>query len=191
MQLLLTHGASSDRNAPLLVALDRCLTQHGIRVIRYDLPYRQSRPHGPPRPNEAERDRAGLREALEDLRKDGAGPIWLGGHSYGGRQASMLVAEKPELVDGLLLCSYPLHPPGKPNQLRTAHLEKLERPVLFVHGSKDPFGSREEMEAAIRLIPARTVLLEIEKAGHDLGKDKNAIAEKIAEAFLSFAAAKQ
>lgn len=188
MQLLLTHGASSNRNAPLLVALDRTLTPHGTRVVRYDLPYRQARPNGPPRPNEAERDRAGLREALEDIRKEGAGPIWLGGHSYGGRQASMLVAEAPQLVDGLLLLSYPLHPPGKPNQLRTAHLAKIERPVLFVHGAKDPFGSRAEMEEAIRLIPARTRLLEIESAGHDLGKDKNTIAAKIVETLLSFAA---
>ena len=128
MQLLLTHGASSNRNAPLLVALDRALAQHGIRVTRYDLSYRQARPHGPPRPNEAERDRAGLREALQDIRKEARGPVWLGGHSYGGRQASMLAAEEPELVAGLLLLSYPLHPPGKPNQLRTAHLAKLQKP---------------------------------------------------------------
>jgi predicted alpha/beta-hydrolase family hydrolase len=186
MQLLLTHGASSNRNAPLLVALDRMLTAHDIRVVRYDLPYRQARPNGPPRPNDAERDRTGLREALEDIRKEKAGPVWLGGHSYGGRQASMLVAEAPELVDGLLLLSYPLHPPGKPTQLRTAHLAKLNRPVLFVHGSKDPFGSREEMEAAIHLIPARTQLLEIENTGHDLGKDKNGTAARISEAFLTF-----
>lgn len=187
MHLLLTHGASSNRNAPLLVALDRALGQHGILVTRYDLPYRQARPHGPPRPNEAERDRAGLREALQDIRKDASGHVWLGGHSYGGRQASMLVAEEPQLADGLMLLSYPLHPPGKPNQLRTAHLLKLQTPVLFVHGSKDPFGSRVEMEGAISLIPGRTTLLGIDNAGHDLGKDKPAIAGRIAEAFLVFA----
>jgi predicted alpha/beta-hydrolase family hydrolase len=191
MQLLLTHGASSNRNAPLLVALDRALSENGVKVTRYDLPYRQARPHGPPRPNDAERDRAGLREALEDMRKEASGPVWLGGHSYGGRQASMLLAESPELADGLLLMSYPLHPPGKPTQLRTAHLAQLRRPVLVIHGSKDPFGSRGEMETAIRLIPTRAELLEIENAGHDLGKDKNGMAARIAEAFLNFAAVKK
>src|SRR5271166_5738778 len=191
MQLLMTHGASSNRNAPLLVELERALAPHGLKVIRYDLPYRQARPHGPPRPNEAERDRAGLREAVEDIRREEAGPVWLGGHSYGGRQASMLVAEQPDLVEGLLLMSYPLHPPGKPNQLRTAHLSALRKPALFVHGSKDPFGSRQEMEAALKLIPARHSLLEMENAGHDLGKEKAGIAARIVEAFLSFVEAER
>jgi predicted alpha/beta-hydrolase family hydrolase len=189
MHLLLTHGASSNRNAPLLVALDRVLGLHGVQVTRYDLPYRQARSNGPPRPSEGERDRAGLREALEDIRKDAPGSLWLGGHSYGGRQASMLLAEEPQLADGLLLLSYPLHPPGKPGQLRTAHLSTLRKPVLFVHGSKDPFGTREEMEAAIRLISGRTKLLEIVGAGHDLGKDKAEVATTVAEALLSFAKA--
>jgi hypothetical protein len=69
----------------------------------------------------------------------------------------------------LLLLSYPLHPPRKPDQLRVQHLPKLQTPALFVHGTGDPFGSPEEIEAAVRLIPARTRLLRIEGAGHDLG----------------------
>ena len=185
-QLVLTHGASSNRNAPLLVALDRALAAEGITVTRYDLPFRQARPHGPPRPSDAERDQAGLREAVEEARKKSSGPVWLGGHSYGGRQSSMLIAEEPDLVDGLLLLSYPLHPPGKPDRPRTAHLPKLRKPVLFVHGSKDPFGSLEEMRAAIRLIPAKAELLEIENAGHDLGRDKGGVAARIVEVFGSF-----
>jgi hypothetical protein len=133
------------------------------------LPYRQARPFGPPRPGDAARDRLGLKNAVSALRKLASGRIFLGGHSYGGRQASMLCAEEPRLVDGLLLTSYPLHPPGKPDQLRIQHLPKLEVPVLFVEGTHDAFGSIAEIESALKLIPARTALLKVEGAGHDLG----------------------
>jgi predicted alpha/beta-hydrolase family hydrolase len=95
--------------------------------------------------------------------------IFLGGHSYGGRQSSMLCAEEPELVSGLLLLSYPLHPPRRPEQQRTQHLPDLHTPTLFVHGSRDPFGTTEELERALKMIPARTKLITIEGAGHDLG----------------------
>ncbi len=81
----------------------------------------------------------------------------------------MLCAEEPRLVDGLLLTSYPLHPPGKPDQLRIQHLPKLEVPVLFVQGTQDAFGSIAEIELALKLIPAPTSLLKVEGAGHDLG----------------------
>jgi predicted alpha/beta-hydrolase family hydrolase len=96
------------------------------------------------------------------------GRVFLGGHSYGGRQATMLAASEPGLVTGLLLMSYPLHPPRKPEQLRTQHFPNLRTPALFVHGARDPFGSENEMEKARKLIPARTQLLAIDGAGHDL-----------------------
>jgi uncharacterized protein len=180
--LLLTHGASSNRNAPLLVALENALSEHQIEVIRYDLPFRQNRSHGPPHPSGAARDREGLRQEIDKIREKHIGQIWLGGHSYGGRQASMLAAETPGLVDRLLLLSYPLHAPGKPEQLRTAHFPKLDTPTLFVHGSRDPFGTVEELRNAIALIPAHVQLLEIEGAGHDLGRNHAAVATKIASA---------
>ena len=185
--LLLTHGAGSNRNAPFLVAVANAFSEHGIQVIRYDLPFRQDRPHGPPRPGDAARDREGLQEQITEIRRKQPEQIWLGGHSYGGRQASMLAAEMPGLVDRLLLLSYPLHPPGKPGQLRTAHFPKLQTPALFVHGSRDPFGSTEEFKTAIELIPARVQWLEVEGAGHDLGRDHAAVAAKVALAFLQLA----
>jgi predicted alpha/beta-hydrolase family hydrolase len=91
----------------------------------------------------------------------------------------MLCAEEPGLVDGLLFCSYPLHPPGKPEQLRTQHLPRLRTPALFVHGTRDPFGSIEEMEAAVQLIPVRTSLMRVDGAGHDLGFKGNARREEL------------
>jgi predicted alpha/beta-hydrolase family hydrolase len=166
---VLTHGAGSNARAPLLVALAETLASGGFAVLRCDLPYRQARSYGPPRPGDAVRDRQGLRNAVNALKAIAPGRTFLGGHSYGGRQASMLCAEAPELVNGLLLCSYPLHPPGKPERLRTQHLPDLRVPVLFVHGTRDPFGTIEELEAARKLIPAKTALLRVEGAGHDLG----------------------
>ena len=81
----------------------------------------------------------------------------------------MLCTEEPELVSGLLLLSYPLHAPGKPDQLRTQHLPKLTMPALFVHGTRDPFGSIGEIRSVLKLIPGRTSLLPVEGEGHDLG----------------------
>jgi predicted alpha/beta-hydrolase family hydrolase len=122
------------------------------------------------------------------LRLQTSGRIFLGGHSYGGRQGSMLAAEQPQLVAGLLLLSYPLHPPRKFDQLRTAHFPQLKTPSFFVHGSRDPFGSHNEMKAALPLIPARTMLLEIESAGHELlgKKAQENLPAQIVEAFRNF-----
>jgi predicted alpha/beta-hydrolase family hydrolase len=167
--LVLTHGAGSNSRAPLLVALAEIFAGAGMTVLRCDLAYRQTRPYGPPRPGDAAHDRESLKNAVAALRNLVSGRLFLGGHSYGGRQSTMLCADQPGLVDGLLLLSYPLHPPRKPDQLRVQHLPKLQTPALFVHGTGDPFGSPEEIEAAVRLIPARTRLLRIEGAGHDLG----------------------
>jgi predicted alpha/beta-hydrolase family hydrolase len=167
--LILTHGAGSNSKASLLVALAEAFAGVGVTVLRCDLPYRQNRPYGPPRPGDAARDREGLKNAVTALRKLVPGRMFLGGHSYGGRQATMLCADQPGLVEGLLLLSYPLHPPRKPDQLRIQHLPKLQTAALFVHGTRDPFGSPQEIESALTLIPAKTWLLRIEGAGHDLG----------------------
>jgi uncharacterized protein len=166
--LILTHGAGSNCTAPLLVAVSRTFAGHGYVVLRCDLPFRQERRTGPPLPGNAERDRAGLRNAVTVLRKNVTGRIFLGGHSYGGRQATMLCAAEPDLVSGLLLLSYPLHPPRKPEQLRIQHLPNLRTPSLFVHGTRDPFGTAEEITKALQLVPAKTELMKVEGAGHDL-----------------------
>jgi len=173
--LVLTHGAGANCQSKLLMAVAAAFADAGFTVLRCDLPFRQARPHGPPFPAGAAQDRKGLHRAVAALRQRVSGRIFLGGHSYGGRQATMLAAEEPQLVDALLLLSYPLHPPRKPTELRTAHLPRLNTPALFVHGTRDPFGSLEEMESVLELIPAKALLLEVEGAGHELLPKKEKI----------------
>jgi uncharacterized protein len=169
---VLAHGAGSNASAPLLVAAAQFIAAQGSAVLRIDLPFRQKRPHGPPLPGMAEEDRRGIEEAAAAIRQYAVGAVTLGGHSYGGRQACMLAADKPHLASRLLLFSYPLHPPAKPSQLRTAHFSRLTTPALFVHGAKDSFGTIEEMTAALAGIPAHTECLPVEGAGHDLRSGK-------------------
>ena len=80
----------------------------------------------------------------------------------------MLAAENPQIADGLLLLSYPLHPPNRPDSARTAHFPSLRIPAFFAHGTRDPFASSDELEAAAKLIRARTSILHFDGAGHDL-----------------------
>lgn len=166
--LVITHGAGSNSDTALLKAVAGAFAQAGVTVLRCDLPFRQQRPKGPPFPAQAGRDREGLRRAVEAMREMVPGRVFLGGHSYGGRQASMLAAEEPGLADALLLLSYPLHPPRKPQDLRTGHFGALNTPALFVHGTRDSFGSIEELRAALESIPARTDLAVVDGAGHSL-----------------------
>jgi predicted alpha/beta-hydrolase family hydrolase len=176
--LVLTHGAGSNCQAPLLIALAETFSHAGFLVLRCDLPFRQDRPYGPPGPHDGKRDRAGLKNAVAAVTNVATGALFLGGHSYGGRQASMLCAEQtegdrtqesPDQVAGLLLTSYPLHPPGKSSQLRTQHFFTLRTPTLIFQGTSDAFGSIAELQQALKLIPARTKLVPVEGAGHDLG----------------------
>jgi predicted alpha/beta-hydrolase family hydrolase len=172
--LVLTHGAGANCQSQLLTALANAFCEAGMTVLRCDLPFRQSRPQGPPQRGSAERDQQGLRRAVESIRQIVPGRVFLGGHSYGGRQATLLAAGAPGVVDGLLLLSYPLHPPKRPTELRTAHFPSLQTPALFVSGTRDGFGTIKEMTAAVKLIAARTQLVAIEGAGHELMTKRNA-----------------
>ena len=170
--LVLAHGAGSDCNAPLLVAAAQAFAAAGYCVLRIDLPFRQCRPSGPPPRGSAAADRDGLRQAVAAMRGMASGRLVLGGHSYGGRQASLLAAEDPGITDALLLLSYPLHPPKRPQQLRSEHFPRLTLPVVFVHGSSDGFATPDELAAAAALIPGRTRLLPVAGAGHDLRRGR-------------------
>jgi len=190
--LVLTHGAGGNCQMLLLRALAEEFAAQGWFVLRCDLPFRQIRPYGPPSPASAARDRDGLRRALEVLGKFAPGPLYLGGHSYGGRQASILAAENSQIAHALLLTSYPLHPPGKPAQLRVQHFPQLRIPALFTIGTRDPFGTVEELESACKLIPSPTSVEVVEGAGHDLGYGRkqagNELPGRLREAFMALVA---
>jgi predicted alpha/beta-hydrolase family hydrolase len=170
--LVLTHGAGGNSSTALLLALADAFAHDGVSVLRCDLPSRQRKPNGPPSPGDARLDQQGLRRAVELMQQRFAGRAFLGGSSYGGRQASLLAASDPKLVEGLLLLSYPLHPPGKPEQLRTQHFPSLEAPTLFISGTRDSFGAIEELQSAMALIPGKTKLVSVNGATHGLSDKK-------------------
>ena len=186
--LVLTHGAGGNARSALLVSMAEAFGEIGCLVLSANLPFRQLRSWGPPRPADALSSRLGLKSALASLKKLGAERLFLGGQSYGGRQASMLAAEE-RVAEGLLLLSYPLHAPNRPGSVRTEHWPRIQVPVLFVHGTRDPFGSVSEIEEARRMV-AKTALVPVEGAGHDLGfKGKRrpaGLAAEVAEKFQEF-----
>ena len=165
--VVLTHGAGGSRESTLLKQVCDEWARRGWLAVRYNLPYRRRRPKGPPS-GSAATDREGIVEAVELARTLADGPVVAGGHSYGGRQTSMAVAEGLA-VDVLTLFSYPVHPPGKPEKPRTDHLPDIAVPTVFTHGTSDPFGTIDEVRAAAALIPAATEIVEITAARHDLG----------------------
>jgi predicted alpha/beta-hydrolase family hydrolase len=183
--VVLTHGAGGNRESPMLQRLCNEWARRGWLAVRYDLPYRRRRPKGPPS-NSGSSDRVGIVEAITVCRGLADGPVIAGGHSYGGRMTSMVVADKAAQVDVLTLFSYPVHPPGssrrsssslrsasspagKPERARTEHLPDIAVPTVFTHGTSDPFGTPAEVRDAAALIPALTQIVEIAGARHDLG----------------------
>ena len=169
--LLLTPGASASRDQPALVAVDEAVAGLGVVVERMDFPYRLAGRRAPDRPEvlvAAVRDGAAALAA-----RAGVAPadVFLGGRSMGGRMCSMAVAAGLP-ARGLVLISYPLHPPGRPDRARTGHLPELTVPCLFVSGTRDAFGSREELEAATAAIPGPVTHVWLEGGDHGLrGRD--------------------
>ncbi len=174
--VLLAPGAGADRDHPTLVALETALR---IPVVRVDFPYRKAGRKAPDRAPVAVghlRQEAAAAVAAHRIR---AGRLVLGGRSYGGRMCSLAVAEGLPAA-GLVLLSYPLHPPGKPDQLRTEHFAQLEVPCLFVSGRKDPFGSPGELDLAARSIPGPVELAFVD-GGHDPKGQDGRICELVAD----------
>lgn len=144
--LVLGHGAGAAMDSAGMNDAARVIASRGIRVARFEFAYMAGRRVGvrkpPPR---AETLIGEYRDALAQVATEG--PVFIGGRSMGGRVASMLADEAfaAGTVRGLVCLGYPFHPPGKPEQLRTAHLENLECPTLIVQGTRDEFGTRDEV----------------------------------------------
>ncbi|HYM16437.1 MAG TPA: alpha/beta family hydrolase [Dehalococcoidia bacterium] len=160
-------GAGSNIHDPFGAYAARELAAHGVATLRFQFPYMEAGRRGPDRPPMLE---AAWRAAIEVARNDGAKLI-VGGRSMGGRIASQ-VAAQGVAVDALALFAYPLHPPGKPDQLRDAHLSSIAVPTLFCSGTNDAFASPTELRAAARKVRRATVHL-LQDADHGFSVPKS------------------
>jgi len=163
--LLLTPGAGRGRDHHTLVALEAGLAPRP--VARVDFPYRQAGRRAPDRAPTLVASVVDAARGLAERLGVDTGSLVLGGRSMGGRMCSMAVAEGLDAA-GLVLLSYPLHPPGKPERLRVEHLPALDVPCLFVSGTRDPFGTPAELEAATAAIPGPVTHVWLEGGRHDV-----------------------
>jgi predicted alpha/beta-hydrolase family hydrolase len=174
--LLLTPGAGSDRNHAALQAIETAVAP--LPVARIDFPYRKAGRRAPDRAPiliQCIREEAAVLVAQSGIRPSS---LALGGRSMGGRMCSLAVAEGLPAA-ALVLISYPLHPPGKPDKLRVDHFRALDLPCLFVSGTKDPFGSPAELERHVKTIPGPVTHVWIEGGGHDFKRHDDDVAEKV------------
>ena len=171
--LMLAHGAGAPMNSASMTAAAKALAAEGVRVVRFDFAYMAARRQGirkpPPKAEKVMPEYVAALEALGPVR----GPLFIGGKSMGGRVASMVADDlfAEGRIAGLVCLGYPFHPPGKPEQLRTAHLEGLKTPALIVQGTRDEFGTRDEV-AGYALAPG-IELLWLEDGDHDLKPRKS------------------
>ncbi len=175
--VLLAPGASAGRDQPALMAIERALAP--LPVERMDFPYRKAGRRSPDRPDvlvEAIRAEAGALSRRTAVPPD---RVVLGGRSMGGRMCSLAVAQGLPAA-GLALVSYPLHPPGRPETLRTEHFPQLAVPCLFVSGTRDAFASPAELQAAAAAIPGRVTHVWIEGGDHGLRRRDAEVAEAVA-----------
>jgi uncharacterized protein len=169
--LLLAPGAGAGSDQPALVAIDHAVSKSGIAVARMDFPYRLAGRRAPDRPPVLLAAVESSARQLAERIGVAQGRVALGGRSMGGRIGSMAVAAGLPAA-GLVLVSYPLHPPGHPEKSRTEHLGALSVPCLFISGTRDAFGTPDELEAATRAIPGPVTHVWIEGGDHGLrGRD--------------------
>lgn len=170
--ILLGHGAGGAMDSAAMNAAARALAAAGLRVARFEFGYMAARREGKRRPPpRAETLIPEYRAAVAALAAEG--PLVISGKSMGGRVASMLADDLHTAgkAAGLLCLGYPFHPPGKPQALRTAHLEHLATPALICQGTRDPFGTREEVQGLV--LSDRIELLWLEDGDHDLKPRKS------------------
>jgi uncharacterized protein len=169
--VILAHGAGNDMHTPFLSAMQEGLAARGCIAVKFNFPYTE---RGRRAPDPAPVLEACYARVIDAIRNDAAiAPrrIVIGGKSLGGRMATHLAAEG-ELVAGVLLLGYPLHPPGKPEQLRVAHLEKIHVPMLFVCGTRDPLCQLDLLQQTLSRLPAPVALHVVAGGDHSFNVPK-------------------
>ncbi|WP_166875616.1 alpha/beta family hydrolase [Salinibacterium sp. ZJ450] len=161
--LVIAHGAGAGKEHPFLAGFSHAMNEAGVATLRFNFPYRDAGRRFPDRPPAA----IATWNAVTDVaRQRSTGePVWAAGKSFGGRMASMAVAEGMD-VAGLVFLGYPLHPPGKPEKLRDEHLYGLTVPMLFLQGTRDPFATPDLLTNVVSRIGANAVLDWTEGGGH-------------------------
>jgi predicted alpha/beta-hydrolase family hydrolase len=156
--VLLAHGAGAPMDSTTMGALARALAQRGLRTARFEFAYMAARRIGAGRKGPPRADRLGGEFSSAVAELNAGPPLFIGGKSMGGRVASMVADElyRAGRIGGLICLGYPFHPPGQPDKLRTAHLAAMTTPALICQGTRDPFGTRDDV-AAYSLSPAIAV----------------------------------
>lgn len=176
--LVWAHGAGGDMNHPHVVGVADLLAAHGVEVVRFNFPYKEE---GRKAPDKQDRLEACYR-AVAGAVTEGVAHVFIGGGSMGGRIASHIVADGFPTA-GLVLQSYPLHPPGKQERLRDAHLQGIGIPMLFVSGTKDDFASGDLLDRTVAQLPTAT-LHRISDASHGLrvrGRTQDDVLREVAD----------
>ena len=164
--LILAHGAGAPQSSAFMVDFARGLARRGCQAVTFNFPYTEQGRRLPDRASTLEacfRDVIAAIRARADL---ATGPLVIGGKSMGGRIASHLAAQGLADLAGLVALGYPLHPPGRPEQLRALHLARIRQPVLIVQGSRDAFGTPEELRPALVPLGATATLHVVEGGDH-------------------------
>ncbi|HEY4013748.1 MAG TPA: alpha/beta fold hydrolase [Polyangiaceae bacterium] len=193
---VLAHGAGGRQTHPWMVAMAKALAQRGIEVVTFDFLYAHARRRLPDRNEILEATWRAVLTAVR-ARSGAASRLFAGGKSMGGRVATQVVAEadsRDEKVEGLVSFGYPLHPPGKPDRLRVAHLPKVRVPALFVQGSRDAFGTPDELRPFVDEMPGGARIYVVEGGDHSLvlpksaGESPDAVVARVADEVARFTA---
>ncbi len=169
--LILGHGAGAPQTHPWMVAMAEAIAGRGLRVVTFNFLYTERKRRMPDRPPVLE---ATWRAAIADVaERFGVARPFIGGKSMGGRIATQVAAHEDVDVAGVVLLGYPLHPPGKPEQLRVAHLPKVRAPMLFIQGSRDAFGGAEELAPFLVGLSPGTRLFPVDGGDHSLVRPKS------------------
>jgi hypothetical protein len=167
--LILAHGAGAGHLHPFMVGFGTNLAARGIDVVTFNFPYKESRRKVPDRAAALEQAYLAVIADTRQRTPAAARSLFIGGKSMGGRMASHVAAHHAETagpLSGLVFLGYPLHPPGRPDQLRDAHLPSISAPLLFVQGSRDAFGTPEELRPVLARLSAPAGLVVVEGGDH-------------------------
>ena len=166
--LVLAHGAGAGQRHPFMVSISKALAERGIDVVTFNFPYMEQKRRAPDRAPVLEGSFRAVVAAAGQQRSLNNRRLFIGGKSMGGRMATHLAAEGMDALHGVIALGYPLHPPGKPEQLRTAHLPAIAAPVLIVQGERDAFGTPAELAPVVKSMRANVTLRVVAGGDHSL-----------------------